>query len=160
MHIVDKGQFTIVKRSRNWHISLHSLCLRAKTRNAYVILGSLRSYDGCYSKSVKIKQDFVLGSVFCDYSMLVTMHKIGDAHFRLFGTNCFRVETENTRFTPGSSLSCQKVKYRELKRPRRRGQQGHHKFAYLTMKNSIFARFARAFFMFGLFEDALVLSTT
>ena len=102
----------------------------------------------------------MLGSVFCDYSMLVTMHKIDDAHFRLFGTNCFREETENTRFTAGSSPCCQKVKYRELKRPRRRRQQGHHKFAYLTMKNSIFVRFARAFFMFGHFEDALVLSTT
>ena len=33
----------------------------------------------------------------------------------------------------------------ELKQPRRR-QQEPHKFAYLTMKNSIFARFARAFF--------------
>ena len=37
---------------------------------------------------------------------------------------------------------------RELKQPRRRRQQKPHKFAYLTMKNSIFARFARAFFIF------------
>ena len=29
-----------------------------------------------------------------------------------------------------------------------RRQQKPHKFAYLTMKNSIFARFARAFFIF------------
>jgi len=35
---------------------------------------------------------------------------------------------------------------RELKQPRRRWQQKPHKFAYLTMRNSIFARFARAFF--------------
>ena len=35
----------------------------------------------------------------------------------------------------------------ELKQPRRRRQQKPHKFAYLTMKNSIFARFARAFFI-------------
>ena len=49
---------------------------------------------------------------------------------------------------------------RELKQPRRRRRQKHHKFAYLTMKNSIFARFARAFFMFWHFEDVLVLSTT
>ena len=48
---------------------------------------------------------------------------------------------------------------REFKKPRRR-QQKPHKFAYLTMKNSIFARFARAFFMFWHFEDVLVLSTT
>ena len=49
---------------------------------------------------------------------------------------------------------------RELKQPRRRRQQKPHKFAYLTMKNSIFARFARAFFMFWHFVDVLVLSTT
>ena len=49
---------------------------------------------------------------------------------------------------------------RELKQPRRRRQQKPHKFAYLTMKNSIFARFARAFFIFWHFADVLVLSTT
>ena len=49
---------------------------------------------------------------------------------------------------------------RELKQPRRRRQQNPHKFAYLTMKNSIFARFARAFSIFLQFEDVLVLSTT
>jgi len=49
---------------------------------------------------------------------------------------------------------------RELKQPRRRRQQKPDKFAYLTMKNSIFARFARAFFSFWHFEDVLVLSTT
>ena len=37
---------------------------------------------------------------------------------------------------------------RELKQPRRRRQQKPHKFAYLTIKNSIFACFARAFFIF------------
>ena len=37
---------------------------------------------------------------------------------------------------------------RELKQPRRQRQQKPHKFAYLTMKNSIFARFARAYFIF------------
>ena len=35
-----------------------------------------------------------------------------------------------------------------------------HKFAYLRLKNSIFARFARAFFIFWHFEDFLVLSMT
>ena len=37
---------------------------------------------------------------------------------------------------------------RELKQPRRRRQQKPQKFAYSAMKNSIFARFARAFFIF------------
>ena len=48
----------------------------------------------------------------------------------------------------------------ELKQPRRRRQQKPHKFAYLTMKNSIFARFARALFIFWHFDDVLVLSAT
>ena len=49
---------------------------------------------------------------------------------------------------------------RELKQPRRRREQKPHKFAYLAMKNSIFARFARTFFNFWHFGDVLVLSTT
>ena len=40
------------------------------------------------------------------------------------------------------------------------GNKERHKFAYLTMKNNSFARFARAFFIFGNFADVLVLSTT
>ena len=36
----------------------------------------------------------------------------------------------------------------ELTKPRRRRQQKADKFAYLRMKNSIIARFARAFFIF------------
>ena len=49
---------------------------------------------------------------------------------------------------------------RELEQPRRRRQHKPYKFAYLTKENSIFARFARAFFIFWHFEDVLVLSTT
>ena len=37
---------------------------------------------------------------------------------------------------------------REFKQPRRRRQQQPRKFAYLTVTNIIFARFARAFFVF------------
>ena len=58
---------------------------------------------------------------------------------------------------PSSNL---KRPIRELKQPRRRRQQKPHKFAYLTMKNRIFARFARAFLIFWHFKYALVLSTT
>ena len=52
-------------------------------------------------------------------------------------------------------LNCACESNRELKQPRRRQHQKPHKFAYLTMKNSIFARFAHAFFIY-----VLVLSTT
>ena len=40
------------------------------------------------------------------------------------------------------------------------GNKKPHKFAYLTVKNIIFARFARACFIFWRFKDVLVLSTT
>ena len=43
-------------------------------------------------------------------------------------------------------FNCACESNRELKQSRRRRQQKPHKFAYLTMKNSVFARFARAFF--------------
>ena len=49
----------------------------------------------------------------------------------------------------GVEPSENKVKaIRELKQPRGRRQQKPDKFAYLTMENSIFARFAREFFSF------------
>ena len=56
---------------------------------------------------------------------------------------------------------------RELKQPRRRRQQESQKFAYLTVKNNNFTRFARAFFSFARaffsfahLVDVLVLFTT
>ena len=72
---------------------------------------------------------------------------------RNWNKNC---ENKKTTRTTGP----RKVKIRELKQPRRRRQQKPRKFAYLTMKNSISARFARAFVVFWHFEDVLVLSTT
>ena len=64
----------------------------------------------------------------------------------------------NYFFKAASKHSCHHIW--EFKEPRRRQQQERHKFAYLTMKNNSFARFARAFFIFGHFEDVLVLYTT
>ena len=55
----------------------------------------------------------------------------------------------------GVDTRCGQSYNRELKQPRRRRQQKPHKFAYLTLKNSIFARFARAFFIFRHFEHVL-----
>ena len=49
---------------------------------------------------------------------------------------------------------------RELKQPRWRRRQKCHKFAYFTMKNGSFARFARAFFIFVHFAAVIVLCTT
>ena len=61
------------------------------------------------------------------------------------------------RFSSNLTVECIS---KELKQPRRRRQPKPHKFAYLTMKNSFCARFARAFFIFSYFENVLVLSTT
>ena len=50
--------------------------------------------------------------MFCDYSMLVTLYKIGElVLFCLFGTNGFHVKAENERFTAAGSRCHQKLKY-------------------------------------------------
>ena len=62
-----------------------------------------------------------------------------------------------TPWEPSTRVACTCVSLRdwrdisELKQSRRRWEQERHKFAYLTMKNRYgsFARFARAFFIFG-----------
>ena len=57
-------------------------------------------------------------------------------------------DTLDVRRLRAKSTLTHKILNRELKQPRRRRQQKPHKFAYLTMENSIFARFARAYFIF------------
>ena len=75
------------------------------------LIGSLRSYDGNCNENFTLKLDFELSKVFCDYSMLVTLHKIGGVHFRLLGTNVFHVKLKNERFTVASSRCRQNLKY-------------------------------------------------
>ena len=41
--------------------------------------------------------------MFCDYSKLVTLYKIDEVHFRLFGTNDFHAKAKNERFTAAGS---------------------------------------------------------
>ena len=77
----------------------------------YHLLGNLRSYDGCCNENVTLKQNFALGYVFCDYSMLITLYKTGELHFRLRGGNGFHVKAKSERFTAGSSRCCQNLKY-------------------------------------------------
>ena len=60
----------------------------------------LRSYDGNCNENV-----------FRDYSMLITLYKIGELHFRLLGTNGFHVKAKNERFTAASSRCRQNLKY-------------------------------------------------
>ena len=80
-------------------------------RRSFLILGSLRSYDGNCKENVTLKLNFALSWVFCDYSMLITSYKIGGVHFRLFGTNGFHVKAKNERFTAASSRCRQNLKY-------------------------------------------------
>ena len=68
----------------------------------------------------------------------------------LFGWTERRFLMSNRRFSTAIG---------ELKEPRRRRQQERHKFAYLTIQNNNFARFARAFFTFSHFTEVLALST-
>ena len=77
----------------------------------HVILGSLSSYDGNCNENVTLKLNFELSKVFCDYSMLVTLYKIGGVHFPLLGTNVFHVKAKSERST-AASLRCRRnLKY-------------------------------------------------
>ena len=55
--------------------------------------------------------NFALSKVFCDYSMLVRLYKIGGVHFRLLGTNVFHLKLKNEGFTAASSRCRQNLKY-------------------------------------------------
>ena len=57
------------------------------------------SYDGCCNKNITLKQNFTLGLVFPDYSMMIMSYKIGKVRFYLLGTNDFHVKANNERFT-------------------------------------------------------------
>ena len=49
--------------------------------------------------------------MFSDYSMLVTLYKIGEVHFRLIGADGFHVRDKNERFTAAGSRCRQNLKY-------------------------------------------------
>ena len=74
-------------------------------------IGSLRSYDGNCNENATLKLKFALSKVFCDYSILITLYKIGGVHFRLLGMNGFHVKAKNERFTAASSRCRQNLKY-------------------------------------------------
>ena len=59
-----------------------------------------------------------------------------------------------------SATMCPRLPCRALSNHDDNGNKNVTKFAYLTMKNNRFARFARAFFFHKHFADVLVLSTT
>ena len=46
----------------------------------------------------------------CNYSMLMTLYKIGEVHFRLLGTNGFHVKAKSERFSATSSRCRQNLK--------------------------------------------------
>ena len=49
--------------------------------------------------------------MFCHYSKLVTLYKIGELHFRLLGANGFQAKAKKERFTAASSRCRQNLKY-------------------------------------------------
>ena len=67
----------------------------------------------------------------------------GVKYFYLVSINCRQGSNFHRNEIPKLTF-----RTRELKQPRRRRQQKSHKFAYLTIKNSFFPRFARALFIF------------
>ena len=76
-------------------------CDGDKERSETVVvtpIENLRSYQGNCNENVTLKLNFALSQVFCDYSMLFTLYKIGELHFRWLGTNGFHVKTKSERF--------------------------------------------------------------
>ena len=61
-------------------------------------------------ENVALKLNFALSQVSCDYSMLITLYKIGGVQFRLLGTNGFHVKAKNERFTAASFRCRQNLK--------------------------------------------------
>ena len=51
--------------------------------------------------------------MFCDYSMLILLYKIGEVHFRLLGKNSFHVKAKNERITPVGSRR-QNIKHEDF----------------------------------------------
>ena len=114
------------------------------------------------SCSSVIQRSFITqgGEKHCEAMYFKSNHVMTDT-FEQVCCNIWNVKSNYLKCIASHCLSPRALcVIRELKQPRRRRQQKPHKFAYLTMKNSIFARFARAFFIFWHFEDVLVLSTT
>ena len=74
-------------------------------------IGNLGSYDGNCNENVTLKLNFALSKVFCDYSTLITLNKIGELYFRLLGTNGFHVKAKSERFTAASLRCRQNLKY-------------------------------------------------
>ena len=76
-----------------------------------VKIGNLRSCNGNCNENVTWQLNFALTWVFCDYSMLITLYKMGELHFRLLGTNGFHVKAKSERSTAASLRSRQNLKY-------------------------------------------------
>ena len=114
------------------------------------ILGSLRSYDGNCNENVTLKLNFALSKVFCDYSMLVILYKIGGLHFRLLGANGFHVKLKNAilklhmkfeRFTAASSRCRQNLKYENFTSLLGRLRQNNEPKSVLHVQHDYFSSF-------------------
>ena len=76
----------------------------ADQRNTPSCKQALRSYDGNCNKNDTLKLNFALSKVFCDYSTLVTLHKIDEGHFACLARMVINdVKAKNLRFTAANS---------------------------------------------------------
>ena len=75
------------------------------------LIGNLRSYDGNCNENVALKWNFAFSYVFCDYSVLITLYKIGELHFPWLGTTGFHVKAKSERFAAASFRCRQNLKY-------------------------------------------------
>ena len=93
-----------------WYVSRNT-SRASETFCILKIIGRLRSYDGNCNENVTLKFNFELSQVFCDYSLLVTLYKIGEVHFRFLGTDGFHVKAKKEKFTGASSRCRQNLKF-------------------------------------------------
>ena len=76
-------------------------------------LASLTSYDGCCNEKNHFKIELWVRLSICD-SMLVTLYKICEVHFRLLGTSGFHVKVKNERSTAAGLHCRQNLKYQSF----------------------------------------------
>ena len=111
-------------------------------------LGSLRSYDGNCNENITLKLNFALSKLFCDYSMLVRLYKIGGVHFRLLGTSVFHVKLKNERFTAASSRCRQNLKYENFPSSFGRLRQNIAPKSVLHVQHDYFSSFNQSNYWF------------
>jgi len=111
----------------------------------------------CYNKVNEISDQVISEAHYKNYShfqisQLKSSSKRSHCFLIIFNYNFLHTADIYITYGPCTTYCTYSTYFRELKQPRRRRQQNPHIFAYLTMKNSIFARFARHFSFFDILK--------